>query len=335
MSFKDRLAFFQNAISQQNANGSSHMNSSRLNDEIKENQKTKYGQNQQTSFKKPEKQINQTKESSVTCESKKDAQKSNSISDGGFAEKIAFFKNQVNVQSTQNKNVQNKELNVHHAHQKINQNKEVEAKVKSEESKKEVSKTNSPTSSKFADKMSFFNNQVNTKNTHEKATLNKESHRHHTHQKINHNKDEDVKVMKEESKKEISNSNSQVDGGFADKMAFFNNQVSNHNEQEKQKSSHTRANFAERVAMFNKLAVPLGKPAERKSKSSKFDNQSEMINQKEPSTLSEMLEIEKDNNDIIKVRNDSNEDSNCQELVVRRQHKCRSQRRRPEHIPGL
>ena len=56
-----------------------------------------------------------------------------------------------------------------------------------------------------------------------------------------------------------------------------------------------------------------------------------MFSQKEPSTLSEILTLEKNNDEMIMLKNDVNPNG----LGIRRQNKCRSQRRRPEHIPEL
>lgn len=291
MSFKDRLAFFQNAVSQ-NANTPSNSRPSGLNSPIRKDQNCKYGLNQNSSS------INTTN------------------------------------------NQQSSTLKTQKANHQINDI----PKPKSDESKKDV-QTSSPEGG-FAAKMAFFKNQVNNQSVQTHSSPNKETHKQQQ-EPIKMPKQiqskEDHKVKLEEHKKEASNSKSSSNGGFAEKMAFFNNQVNNQkaqsgpqqSEQEKHKnteSSHSKAKLAEKVALYNNLAVPLGKPAERKSKLHKIDETSNILNQREPSTISGMLEIHKENDDIIMAKN---EESNHQEIAIRRQIRCKNQRRRPNHIPEL
>lgn len=284
MSFKDRLAFFQNAVSQ-NSNPPSNSRPSGSNSSIRKEQNSKNSSstnaanNHQNSTLKTQKANHQINDipKPKSEESKKDVPTSSP--DGGFAAKMAFFKNQVNTQSAQTNSSPNKEM--HRQRQEpIKMSKQIQGK-------------------------------------------------------------EDHKTKLEEPKKEVSNSKSSSNGGFAEKMAFFNNKVNNQKsepqqtEQEKHKkteSSHSKTKLAEKVALFNNLAVPLGKPAERIKKSHKIDNESNMLNQREPSTVSGMLEIHKENDDIIMAKN---EESNHQEMAIRRQIRCKNQRRRPNHIPEL
>lgn len=302
MSFKDKLAFFQNAVSQQNTSIHSNARHSGLNTKSSKDKDDHGHYNQSPTVN----DIN--KQSSIIDTTLKSVHQKNQMTkrkheehnqllspDNGFQAKMAFFKNQINNQDSQLKPIPNKES--HREQQRKQMYEERKMKMSKsnhikddQKSKPEELKIEEPTSTSnagFAEKMAFFNNQVKSKNNQTEVLRNKRTHKQPT---------------------------------------------KNDEGQNKIESSHQRANIADRVALFNNLKVPLGKPAETKNKSNKVDyNTTDMFSQKEPSTLSEILTIEKNNDEMIMLKNDVNPNG----LGIRRQNKCRSQRRRPEHIPEL
>lgn len=376
MSFKDRLAFFQNAVSQQNSDttSNSHSASSKTsNYTTSRDPKNNNFRDKQlnSTANKPQKKVQQMKEiqnpKSSTSTKEDPIPKSNRK---GFADKMAFFNNQISDKNASIKSTQKKE----EPKREIYTSKpKPEEKIKDTNTKTVDSTSCSKYSSKtggFAAKMAFFNNQINNQDTPGQTSTTKVMSKPKENPKLKESfapvtkpvetsKDAFIPKSKQfEAKKEdpkplqTTGGSSRRNNGFAAKMAFFNGQSNNQDfsskpspskETPRKKTEEAKSKFADKLAMFNSLNGPLGRPLEEKKKETSTDlsspNESNAdnipIRPRRSQTLPPALPepIKKDDVALTIANDDSTIDEKPQGMQVRRNSRGLANKRRPPSIP--
>lgn len=208
----------------------------------------------------------------------------------------------------------------------------------------------------FAAKMAFFNNQINSQS---KPPQNKETST--TKPKFNETKKETSTVANTKANETLSNKSSEMKsetqkqpatattsstasstsnsssagGGFASKMAFFKNQTNQGsvtNEPPTQQSKPP-SKFSDRLAMFNNMNQPIGRPLERRGGPQASSNAGYRSKRSQTLMTESTPTMMKDSIAVTIAKDDTCIDTPPQGIAVRRKVRGATTRRRPTLLP--